>query len=474
MHALTLKLKTNHSQKKELDKRFRVMCHIHNVLIKRAIKLLSRLDHDQTYQALKAEYRQAENDRKKELAVQMNAFRKSIGLSEYGLQSYIKVCRQRYKTLVSCHQVQKEATRVWKGVEKILFSNSEHLHFKKEENYDCIGGKSNTNGAKFDKEDRSVTWNGLHLVCRKPRNEKEAWYVHEALKDGIAYCEIKRKMFNNGWHYYAIVILKGEAPKKHKACPNGRTGIDIGTSTVAVVSEDSVLLQELAPKMKTYNRKIDALLRSMDASRRAMNPDKYNEDGTIDRKERSKWVFSNQYKKKRNRLKTLYRKKAAYIKQSHRETINELIENGNEFYVEKMCFHALQKRAKTGTKKKRFGRSLNNRCPALFVSLLKEKAEAYEGRVYEVDTASFRASQYDHVRDSYTKCRLSERWKTVGPYLVQRDLYSAYLLKNSDRTKKHADRIRCQEGFEAFMDMHDQTIQEMKERGMSRKGCFGF
>ena len=225
MHALTLKLKTNHSQKKELDKRFRVMCHIHNVLVKRAIKLLSRLDHDQTYQALKAEYRQAENDRKKELAVQMNTFRQSIGLSEYGLQSYIKVCRQRYKTLVSCHQVQKEATRVWKGVEKVLFSNGEHLHFKKEENFDCIGGKSNTNGAKFDKEDLSVAWNGLYLVGRKPRNEKEVWYVDEALKDGIAYCEIRRKMCNNGWHYYAIVVLKGEAPKKHKACPKGRTGI---------------------------------------------------------------------------------------------------------------------------------------------------------------------------------------------------------------------------------------------------------
>ncbi len=474
MHTLTLKLKTNSTQKKELDKRFRIMCRLHNVLVKRAMALLKFLDHDKTYQALKAEYLIADPLRKKELAREMKNFRQSIGLSEYGLQAYIKEGRKRYAKHVSCHQVQKEATRVWKGVEKILFSNGEKLHFKKEMDYDCIGGKSNTNGAKFNKEDLSVSWNGLYLICRKPRNEKEAWYVHEALKDEIAYCEIKRKMFNNGWHYYAIVVLKGEAPKKKKTCPKGRTGIDIGTSTVAVVSENQVILKELAPKMNKYNKAIERTLRKMDRSRRACNPNKYNEDGTINRKDRSRWVFSNHYKKIRNRLRTLYRQKSAYIKQSHREMINELIENGNEFYVEKMCFHALQRRAKAGTKKKRFGRSLNNRCPALFVSLLKEKAKQYEGTVHEVDTVSFKASQYDHISDTYTKSRLSQRWKTIGPYQVQRDLYSAYLLMNSNKTRKQAERTRCEEGFEAFMKMHDETIKRMKERGMSRKGCFGF
>ncbi|MEY8258075.1 hypothetical protein AAK706_10130 [Erysipelotrichaceae bacterium 66-17] len=167
----------------------------------------------------------------------------------------------------------------------------------------------------------SVVWNGLYLACRKPHNEKEAWYVHQSLKDDISYCEIKRKIFNNGWHYYAIVVLKGEAPKKHrqeqKACSAGRTGIDIGVSTIAVVSEQVVILQELAPRMHEYNRKIECLLRKMDRSRRASNPNKYNEDGTINRKDQEKWVFSNHYRKLKRELRTAYRQKSAYIKQSH-------------------------------------------------------------------------------------------------------------------------------------------------------------
>lgn len=478
MHTLTLKLETNDAQEHELDKRFRVMCHIHNVLVKRSIKLLGRLSHDTSYQALKTNYLHSGKEEKKALSAQMTSFRESIGLSEYGLQSYIKVCGRKYKKLVSSSQVQKEATRVWKGVEKVLFSDGQHLHFKKEEDFDCIGGKSNTNGAKFDKESLSVVWNGLYLACRKPRNEKEAWYVHESLKDDISYCEIKRKIFNNGWHYYAIIVLKGEAPKKHrqeqKACSAGRTGIDIGVSTIAVVGEQEVVLQELAPRMNEYNRKIERILRKMDRSRRASNPGKYNGDGTINRKDRTKWVFSNHYRKLKRELRTAYRQKSAYIKQSHRELCAILIQNSNEFYVEKMNFRGLQKRAKKGTRKKRFGRSLNNRCPALFVSLLKEKAAQYGLSVMEVDTVSFRASQYDHITDTYTKSRLKERWKKIGSCMVQRDLYSAFLLKNSDRQGKHADRMLCDRSFKEFTAMHDKTIQKMKKDGISRKCCFGF
>ena len=111
MHTLTLKLETNDAQEHELDKRFRVMCHIHNVLVKRSIKLLGRLSHDTSYQALKTNYLHSGKEEKKALSAQMKSFRESIGLSEYGLQSYIKVCGRKYKKLVSSSQVQKEIGR---------------------------------------------------------------------------------------------------------------------------------------------------------------------------------------------------------------------------------------------------------------------------------------------------------------------------------------------------------------------------
>ena len=67
---------------------------------------------------------------------------------------------------------------------------------------------------------------------------------------------------------------------------------------------------------------------------------------------------------------------------------------------------------------------MNNRSPSLFLKILKRKCELYGGQIQTVNTRTFKASQYDHVRDEYIKVPLTQREKVVGGYTVQRDLYS--------------------------------------------------
>ena len=125
-------------------------------------------------------------------------------------------------------------------------------------------------------------------------------------------------------------------------------------------------------------------------------------------------------------------------------------------------------------RKKRFGRSINRRAPARFLLELKRKAEAVGGVYAEVDTKEFKASQYNHVTDAYEKIPLSQREKEIGKRKVQRDLYSAFLIRNADLDFKHPDREKCEYEFEYFADMQDQLILKMKESGLSMRQCFGF
>ena len=125
-------------------------------------------------------------------------------------------------------------------------------------------------------------------------------------------------------------------------------------------------------------------------------------------------------------------------------------------------------------RKKRFGRSINRRAPARFLLELKRKAEAVGGVYAEVDTKEFKASQYNHVTDTYEKIPLSQREKEIGNRKVQRDLYSAFLIRNADLDFKHPDREKCEYEFEYFADMQDQLILKMKESGLSMRQCFGF
>ena len=507
MFTIQFRLKTNVYDRQKIEKKFRAMHRIHNLLVKRAKSLLQVLRDNAEYQALRAAYGKlleksvlSEEDtaRKKEIASRMNEIRKEIGLTEYGLQSYIKVGAKQFKGCLGSMEIQKEATRIWRGVEKVLFSEGKDIHYKKESDMYTICGKSNKTGIVFDKDSFSVNWTGAELSCDYPKKKKDIAYTEEALKNDISYCEISRKMFPNGWHYYVTLYLKGDAPKTgHKVAePGSVTGVDMGVSTVAAVSDNKVVLEELAPKSKEFNKKINQILRYLDRSRRVMNPKKYKSDGTIDRSNKDKWVYSKSYMKAWRKLRSLYRQKAAYIKTSHGELANRMLKDSVDFLVEDMNFKGLQHRAKKTErsdkvsivknkdgsekevhkfkKKKRFGKSINDRAPAEFLSILEQKAVRNGGSLKKVNTREYKASQYDHSTGEYKKCLLSERFKTIDGREVQRDLYSAFLIKNSNKSLKKPDQKKCKERFDNFCKLSDNLIMEMKEKGISMKQCFGF
>lgn len=501
MHTVTLKLETPAWQEKELGKRFAVMCRIHNILVKHAIELLYKLEHDADYQNLLAAYRELHNknslakderERVKELSGQMQDIRKNIGLTEYGLQAYIKTCGKRYKKSVSSEQVQKEATRVYRGVEKVLFGNGKRLHYKKQRDFTCISGKSNKNGVRFYPERHAVTWNGMEIRCKYPKNKNAFSYTMESLGHGISYCDVKREMFPNGWHYYVAICLKSDPPpRKGMSAGNGVTGIDIGTSAIAAVSDNSVLLQELAEGSRKYEKQMRKLQRSIGRSLRNANPERFNPDGTVKKGIRKKWNLPKTCRKNKNRLASLYRKRSAFILQSHRELLNRMLPESNAFVLEDMSFAALARRKKTlerqakpsiingkavykYKRKKRFGSSMARHAPALFVKELKEKCRRYGKQLYKTDTRSFKASQYSHVTGGFTKTTLKERWKVIDGHKVQRDLYSAFLLQNTESSLQHADQEKCMQNFNRFLQMHDICIRNMMEQGTTMKQCFGF
>lgn len=497
MHTVTLRLKTLPWQEVMINRRFHALSHLHNTAVSHCKKLLRVLERDKEYQELRTRYTEllrkdkltaADKKEKAFLSKQMNGIRRDIGLTEHALQSWIIPCRQMYRKQISSQQCQKQMSRVWAGVEKVLFGDGKKLHYKKFYDFNTIGGKSNSNGVIFNKDGNCITWQGLAIPCDMSGTDE---YLLEAMDNDLSYCDLKRMMFPNGWHYYVVLVLKGDAPKKLKAAEDAVTGIDLGVSAIAAVSDDSCILEELAPKTKQYAKRIHKLQRQMENSRRLHNPGNYNPDGTV-KKGAKTWVYTKSYYKKRNSCKSLNRRKTAYIIQSHNVLADRILEHGRHIVAEEMDFKALQKRSRSKTerssktveingrtvsrykRKKRFGRSLNSRAPGRLKETLKRKAMLYGGSYHEVNTRLFRASQYDHVKDDYVKVKLSVREKNIGGHTVQRDLYSAFLLRNADAGLTHPDRDKCACEFENFVAIQTKAIQEMKHNNVSMKQCFGF
>ena len=133
---------------------------------------------------------------------------------------------------------------------------------------------------------------------------------------------------------------------------------------------------------------------------------------------------------------------------------------------------ALQKRSKktktnpkTGRahSKKRFGKSIGRCAPALFITILGQKASRCGGSVIKVSTFETKASQFDHTDDSFTKKKLSQRFaKLSDGTVVQRDLYSAFLLLHLRKNLQSYNKKTIKKDFPQFKMLHDKTKERLQ------------
>jgi len=207
----------------------------------------------------------------------------------------------------------------------------------------------------------------------------------------------------------------------------------------------------------------------MDRSRQATNPQNYNEDGTV-KKGRKTWKYSNHYKKLKARHSELCRINAVNRQLAINEDANHLRSLGDTFITEPKNASKLMKRAKETTvnskgkfnKKKRFGKSIKNRCPSGFQTTVEKKFKVTGGTYIEVPN-NYRASQYDHTADDYIKKKLSDRlYKLRDGTEVQRDWYSSFLLYCYDYKIQDIDKNKCSNEFERQYAKEKALITRIK------------
>lgn len=474
--VLQLKLNTNPKDDKILAYRFCCGVRMYNVLVKYCRKQLSLLSEDKLYRELLSKRMTAglSKSGKNHINEQLSAVRTSYGLSQYQLEGYIKLQQYRYKKQIDSLTAQKIAACVWSAVEKYMFGDGKHIRFCRYDDFHSMEGKNNASGIRF--KDGRLHWNGLVI---QPRYDKSDAYAMEALKHRVKYCRICRRAMGTKYHYYLQLVLEGLPPVKH-VYGSGAVGMDIGTSTAAIVSEKECTLTVIGGEVKRYDGEIAKLNRRMDRSRRATNPGNYHPDGTVKRGHK-KWVYSNTYRKLKLRKKALEHRQADSLKQAQEKLANSVLSQGTDIYTEDMSFKGLQKRTKETTinskgrynRKSRFGKSIKNHAPARFLTVLDRKLGYLDKSLVLVNTKAFRASQYNHVTDDYVKKKLSQRSQHINDLWIQRDLYSAFLLMNTASDLFHADRDKCLATFDRFVTNHDKCIDELKTCNQKLPVSFG-
>lgn len=464
---LTLKLNTKMYHEDILNKRLEIGRQIYNACLGELHKRYRTMKQGKGYQKVVKMSKGKDRNRL------LNELDRKYGLTEYSLHPYMKNIGNHFKGQLGGQTVQAITARCYSAFKKLMFHQASKVFFKNYGEMNSLEGKSNATGIRF--KVNKVFWFGLEISVSIKKNDL---YAQMALENRIKYCRIVRKLVRGKYKFYVQLIIEGIPPIKYNKETGevkhprneGKVGIDIGTQTVAIVSKEEARLLELATSVNNIEKEKRTLQRKLDRQRRTNNPHKYNENSTI-KKNREEWVNSNKYIKTKNKLAEMQRKISAKRKQDHNILANWVLSLGDNIKVETMNYKGLQSRAKNTTvnektgrinSKKRFGKSIANKAPAMFLEILNNKLKWQDKELKKIDNYSVKASQYNHIEDNYVKKSLSERWNYFGNIKIQRDLYSAFLIMNVKDDLKTIDREVCIDEFDRFKMLHDLEIDRIK------------
>ncbi|PAE87660.1 transposase [Shouchella clausii] len=463
-------------QQHRLEKRFKIARIIYNSCLGEALKRHKAVKAVKEYRLLLKKPNSSKRNK------QLADIRLAYGFTEYALQKFVKSIQHKFKEHIGSHEAKKLANRAFQSVEKLHYGKAKKVHFKSVHDDISVENDSNDYGLRY--KDGCITWGNKptkknpkpkNWLCMpiepKPKDE----YAQLALLDKTKYVRILKREIRGKTRYFVQLIQEGYPPtKQNRKISNDETkrvGLDIGTSTIAIASKDKVELRELAPACTVDERELRLIQRKMDRSKRATNPNNFNEDGTI-KKGKLTWSYSNKYKKLRLKQKELYRKISIQRKISHEKLANDILALGSDVRVETMRFQSLQKRAKHTTRnkrngkinrKKRFGKSIANRAPAMLLTIIDRKL-GYQGRsIRKIDTYATKASQFNHLNGQYEKKQLSDRWNDIEGMRIQRDLYSAFLIGNTKETLDSIDVQLCNAQWSEFVKHHNREITRLKQ-----------
>ena len=477
--AMEFELITGNQEINFLEKRFNAGSNIYNLCLDHCIKQLNKLKRDKEYRksvkALKTVKRKLEKKnlpqdeikRLKDIKVsctnKIRELEKEYQFTENDIQKYAKVPREFIGKILNSAIVQNIASTAFDAVKKIQYKKAKKVKFKKKGEI-SLEGKNNKTGLIFDIRTMKLKL-GKKLSCNlKTIDERQ----RNCFKNRIKFCRVLKRYIRGRKRYFLQIVFEG-IPETDFQLGEGEVGLDIGTSTVAVSSDDEVKLLKLS-ETEQEAKKIRILQRSLDRKRKMANPDNYDENGKV-KKKRKEWKLSKNYFKELNRLKEIYRKKRVKDNQYKNLLVKFILSQGDTVKTEKTSVNSWKSKSKKtvinktngkNISKKRFGKSVNNNAPGIFLRKIEEKLSYFGKELIKINPFKTKASQFNHISQEFKKCSLEVRFKElIKGIVVQRDLYSAFLIKNVENLSEY-NMGKINQQFEKFYQNQLKEVERIK------------
>ena len=360
---------------------------------------------------------------------------KKLKLREYDLHSRIVKYKKNYESYLWIQICQKIATQISTWISNYCFWNWKEITKKREFQFTSIEWKTNTTGIRVIK--RKWIYYFSYKWFLKKLSFKDNYQINNFDFKNIKYCRLVRKQFRRDYKYYLQLVMKWTSSKKKKISKN-KAWVDFWLNAIALVREDNQCKLFHTWNANFHQERIARLQKIISQEYIALNPDCYDETWKIKEWAKLKANWKIVYLMKI--INCLRRKQAKKHNNEINSLVKEILEFAWELISEDMEFNEIKK----SKEYRNLWKIIQFCTPWLLKSKIEENVE-----LKFVDKYNYKASQYNHETDTYVKPLLSERVKKIWENVIQRDLYSAYLLLN-----------------------HNQLISELKENWLTYPQSF--
>ncbi|WP_022754058.1 hypothetical protein [Butyrivibrio fibrisolvens] len=453
--TISISLKTEKWQEDVLFRRFEVCRSIYNAMLgyelKQYRKLTTLNSYKEAINIINSAYK-ANTDKEKKKIKASAEYKDAIKtqkklLREYGFSEFqfgataIKYS-EHFRGIIPTMLAQRSiGAPMWIAFDKLFFGNGETVHFKNYDTWNSIvtDGRSGIRIVSEDnktvkKMDSSKKYYCLYSV-KEGKNlkmpikiDKKDLYLIEMAERDIHTVRITRKKVNGTYKYYVQLSVTGAPAIKYDSVgkelhPVGdnKIGVYIDTTSITIASKNGFSVIDIRTRNKLED-KIAEINRYLDNSRRANNPDNFNDDGTVKKvnleqgkRVRLKWKNSNSYEKARNKKANLQRIQAEQRKIRANKIANEIMAMGSDIIINDYPFQAaaMRKKYEEGEEKNEKGRfknkakagkAIGENAPAMIVTVLdtKLKGRGFAGVVKK------KITNIDYSKEDYRKFYASE------------------------------------------------------------------
>ncbi len=240
----------------------------------------------------------------------------------------------------------------------------------------------------------------------------------------VRHARIVRTLVGTKVTYRAQLVLDAPAPVRH---PVGTemVSLDLGPSTVDVVSDSQAFTVPLAEGVTTQTARLRRLQRRLDRQHRAGSPacfDARGRHGTG----RCQWTArSKNAARTQRQLADAHRRRAAHVATAHGRLLNRLLALGPHLRAEALSYVAWQKT---------FPRSVRDHAPGAFIAAARRKAAGAGGGLYAYSPWTTALSQMCVCGRRVKKPLRQQVHRCVCGVTAPRNRFSAFLGRSVHRT----------------------------------------